>query len=162
MTTEEKNSELTRHREIIIATIDYLERTMVGLTHEEFEIVTGYYQQQKRQTEKYYQKRRLDRLQQKLYSLTKYPRWSVDLNFGSYIKEKTGYHIDIFENVQSRINTIIEQNQIKNKKELDDVGIMFRFYKQQADRDKVDILRALLIDFGNRTSKQKLSRHSKD
>jgi hypothetical protein len=43
--TEEKKSELARHRNIIIATIDYvLERVVNDLEHEEFQTVTGYYQ----------------------------------------------------------------------------------------------------------------------
>ena len=160
MTPEQKNSELKKHKDIILATIDYIiEGIEVGLTHDQFDTIVGYYQQQKQQTEKYYQGNRLDRLQQRLYSLTEYLRRRSDLSFASYIKEKTGYYIDIYENVRRRVNTIIEQNQIKNKKELDDVGIMLNVYKQHpVYQDKIDILKVLLIDFGKRTNKQRLSR----
>jgi hypothetical protein len=89
--SEEKQSELKRHRDILLATIDYLlERTAGSFICDQFDTVAEYYQQAKRQTEKYYQKGRLDRLQQKLRSMTENQRHRGDLNFGSYIKEKTG------------------------------------------------------------------------
>jgi hypothetical protein len=164
LTPEEKLAELKRHRDIILATIDYIVvRIAVGMTHEHVDIIEGHFQQQKHQTEKYYQTRRLDRLQQRLYRLTEYPRRRGDLGFASYIKEKTGYHIDIFENVQSQVYTIIEQNLIRNKKELDDVSIMLDVYKQHPiDQNKLDILKRLVIEFSKRTSQQKLSKQRED
>ena len=159
LTTEEKKSELKRHRDIILATIDYiLQRIEDDLARDHSGAIAEYYQQQKQLTQKYYQTGRLDRLQQKLQSLTAFPRQQADLIFANYINEKTGHDIDIFENVRRRVNTIIEQNQIKNKKELDDVSVMFQVYKQHPlDQDKVDILRNLLIEFGKRPGRQKSS-----
>ena len=159
MISQDRESELIRQKDIILATLDYLiERTLSSLTQTESETIITYYQQQKLLTEKYYHTRRLDRLQQKLHRLTQFPRQSCDLNFATYIKERTGYEIDIFAAVKSRVDIIIGQNQIKNKKELDDVSIMLHFYKQHPfDIDKLDILKALLIDYGKRTAKRKVS-----
>ena len=123
-------------------------------------VIEVHYQQQKQQTEKYYQTGRLDRLKQNLNSLTEYPRQKNDIFFAVYIKEKTGYQIDIFESVQRRVNTVIEQNQIRNKKELSDVGIMLDVYKQHPiDLNKLNILKGLLIEFSKQTGQKKLSRH---
>ncbi len=163
MTSEEKQTELKRHRDIIFATIDYLlEQTAGSLIFDEFDPVTDYYQRAKQQTEKYYQKGRLDRLQQRLHSITENPRHTGDLRFGSYIREKTGYDIDIFESLRNRIDTIIEQKEIKNQKELRDVSTMLNVYQQTpGDQKKIDILNNLLIDFAKRTSKPKSSRKNK-
>lgn len=163
MTKEEKKLELKRHRDIILATIDYtLKRIEDDLRRDESGGIAEYFQKQKRQTEKYYQNGRLDRLQQKLQSLTQLLRFRGDLSFASYINEKTGYDIDIFENVRSRVDTIIQHSQIKNEKEFGDVSMMFAVYKQRAaDRDKFDILRNLLIEYGQRTSKENHSPHVK-
>jgi CRISPR/Cas system CMR-associated protein Cmr1 (group 7 of RAMP superfamily) len=118
-------------------------------------VIEVHYQQQKQQTEKYYQTERLDRLKQNLNSLTEYPRQTNDISFAGYIKEKTGCQIDIFENVQRRVNTVIEQNQIRNKKELNDVGIMLDVYKQHPiDLNKLNILKGLLIEFSNKRVKK--------
>ena len=154
LSPEEKKSELKRHRDIILATIDYiLQRIEDDLAKDHSGAIEEYYQKQKQLTQKYYQTGRLDRLQQKLQGLTAFPRQRADLIFATYINEKTGYNVDIFENVRSRVDTIIQQNQINNKKNLDDVSLMFQVYKQHpVDQDKLDILRNLLIEFGKSMS----------
>ena len=87
MTPEQKQSELNRHRAIILVTLDYLLQRLGGsIVHDQFDPVTEYYQQQKIQTEKYYKQRRLDRLQQRLASLTKQAQNGDDVNFVGYIK----------------------------------------------------------------------------
>jgi hypothetical protein len=159
LTTEKKKSELKRHRDIILTTIDYiLQRIEDDLARDHSSAIAEHFQKQKQLTQKYYQSGRLDRLQQKLQSLTAFPRQQADLIFANYINEKTGYDIDIFENMRSCVDTIIQQNKIKNKKDLDDVSIMFEVYKQHpVDQNKVDILRNLLIEFGKRPGRQNSS-----
>ncbi len=49
-------------------------------------------------------------LQQKLNGLTKLPMRTGDLKFNDYIKEKTGYKIDIFESLHIRVDEIIKEN----------------------------------------------------
>jgi len=72
LTPEEKQSELNRHRAILLATLDYLEERLGGsIVYDEYDPFTEYYQQQKVQTEKYFKQDRLDRLQHRLASLTK-------------------------------------------------------------------------------------------
>jgi hypothetical protein len=108
LTPEEKQSELQRHRAILLATLDYLKERLGGsFVYDQYDPVTEYYQQQKVQTEKYFKQHRLDRLQQRLASLTKGLQNRTDLAFALYIKEKTGYDIDIFEVVRKRVNSII-------------------------------------------------------
>jgi hypothetical protein len=156
LTREEKQSELTKHRDLLLATIDYLlERYVTGVTPDEFADIASYYKQQKLQTDKYYTQRRLDRLQQRLRSLTEGIQNRVDLDFGNYIKEKTGYEIDIFEELRNRVEIIMGQKEIRTQKELNDIGIALHLYQQTTDaQDKVDLLKNLLIDFSNRLIKQ--------
>ena len=99
LTREEKQFELNRHRDILSATIDYIlqQTTSEDLLKDQFDVVAGFYEQQKQQIEKYFQKHRLDKLQQRLHNLTMFPMRRVDLTFNDYIKGKTGYEIDIFE-----------------------------------------------------------------
>jgi hypothetical protein len=155
LTPEEKQSELRRHRAILLATLDYLEERLGGsFVCDQCDPVAEYYQRQKIQTEKYFKQSRLDRLQQRLATLTNGLEKRVDLAFAAYIKEKTGYDIDIFEDLRNRVNSIIAQNEIRCQNELNDVGSMLRFYRETAaDRKKVEKLKSLLTDYSKETKK---------
>lgn len=160
LTREEKQSELNRHRDILFATIDYLlqQAASENLLKDQFDIVAGYYKQQKLQIEKYFQKQRLDRLQKRLHHFTMLPMRRVDLTFNDYIMGKTGYEIDIFESLQIRVEEIILQNQITNKKQLNDVATMLDYYNQKSvDAQKVDMLKSLVINYDNQTRTAKSS-----
>lgn len=152
MTAQEKQSELQRYKDILLATLDYLiEQLPTNDNYDELSHVEEYYRQQKLQIEKYYTQRRLDRLQQRLASLTKGLQNSTHLNFANYIKEKTSYNIDIFESLKKRIEIIIKQKEIRSKKEFNDVSVMYFFYQDTAtEPDKAEILKSLVIDYSNK------------
>lgn len=162
MTPEQKQSELQRHRAILLATLDYLEERLGGsFVYDEYDPVTEYYQQQKIQTEKYFKQRRLDRLQQRLSSLTKGLQNRADLNFARYIKEKTGYDIDIFEDLRKSVEAIIAQKEIHSQKELNDISAMLHYYHQtSADREQVEKLQALLTGYSKQA--HNITRKRKD
>lgn len=157
MTLEEKQSELSRHRNLVLATIDYLVgRHADSIIIDEFQPAADYYKQQKLQTEKYYSQLRLDKLQQQFRNFTQGLQGRADLEFGNYIKEKTGYDIDIFEDLRNRIVNIIAQKEIRNQKELNDISTMLHFYQQAlVEHENADILKNLLIDYSKQTNKQK-------
>jgi len=162
LTPEQKQSELQRHRTILLATLDYLEERFGGsIVFDQYDPATEYYQHQKIQTEKYFNQRRLDRMQQRLASLTKGMQSRPDWAYVSYIKEKTGYDIDIFEDLRKRVDTIVAQNEIRSQKELNDVGTMLRFYHETAaDGEKAEKLIALLTDYSKRTKEASGKRNS--
>lgn len=154
MTPEQKQSELQRHRAIILATLDYLEDRLGGsIVFDQYDPATEYYLQQKIQTEKYFKQRRLDRLQQRLASLTKGMQNSAALPYTAYLKEKTGYDIDIFEDLRKRVDAIVAQNEICSQKELNDVYTLLQYYqKADADEKGVETLKTLISDYSKRSS----------
>lgn len=161
LTREQKQFELNRHRDILFATIDYILQQVASenLLKDQFDVVAGYYEEQKQQVEKYFQNHRLDKLQQRLRNLTMFPMRRVDLTFNDYIKEKTGYEIDIFESLLMRVEGIIVQNKITTKKQLNDIAIMLNLYKQKpVDPQKVDILKNLVINYANKIRATKISK----
>lgn len=165
MTPEEKQSELCRYRVIILATLNYLEEHLGGsFVCDQYDPVTEHYQQQKVQAEKDFMHRRLDRLQKRLTSLTKGLQSSIDLAYTPYIKEKTGYDIDIYEDLRKRVNSIIQQNEIRNQKELNDIGMMLHFYHEtSADGEHVEKLKTLLTNYSElsqATSKRRKGEYS--
>jgi hypothetical protein len=153
---EEKQTELNKYRNLVFATIDYfLERYFTDVKPDELAAIVGYYKQQKLQIEKYYTQRRLDRLQQRFRVLIKVIQNRVDLDFATYIKEKAGCDVDIFDELRNRTEIIIKQKEIRNQKELNDVGTTLRLYQQTSVApDKIDLLKNLLIDFSRRSRAQ--------
>jgi len=162
---EQKHTELQRHRTILLATLDYLEEHLGGsFVYDQHDPVTDYYQQQKIQTEKYFTQRRLDRLQQRLASLTKGLQNKDALAFTTYIKEKTGYDIDIFEDLRKHVAAIIAQNEIRSPKELNDIGTMFQYFHETSEKGgEVEKLKSLLADYSKRkndSSRKKKNEYS--
>jgi hypothetical protein len=157
VTTEEKQIELQRNREILLATIDYF-----ILKHGDSFVLDNqshkreYYEQQKAQVDKYYKQRRLDKLQQKLASLTKSIENSIDLTFSTYIKKRTGYDIDIFDKLKKRVDQILTKNKIENSKEENDIGTMLHYLiDTSSSAEEVEKLKALLINYhGKNREKQ--------
>jgi hypothetical protein len=145
---KQKQLELQRYRAILLATTDYLISKHGGsIVFDGEDSIRDYYEQQKPQIEKYYEQRRLNKLQQKLLSLSKGLQNKPDINFTTYIKEKTGYDIDIYEDLRKRVDAVVEQEEIRNEKELNDVFTMLGFYQQTSTSDEmVDKVRALLTD----------------
>jgi hypothetical protein len=163
MKRDNKKSALELHRQILLATIDYLNEQEDGrIIYDQFDPVAEYYQQQKLQFEKYFKQGRLDRLQQRLRSLTEGRLRRIDVNFASYIKEKTGYDIDLFENLYKRIDTILSQQEIRDQNELSDVSTMLQLYqKTPVDKDKVNLLNNLLTTYAEQNSSKKAITKSK-
>ncbi|WP_018343453.1 hypothetical protein [Cytophaga aurantiaca] len=168
MTPEEKQSELKRHRDILLATFDYfIERSNVE-AYGEFDIV-AHYQQLKEKTEEKYQKGSLTWMRQCLRDMNEATRETDDFGYGKYIKEKTGYDLDVFSSFHKRIDKIIEPKQIKTENQYRDVMSMIDNLCQQTpvDQQKLDLLNDLIIDFedkisGTKTPKSKRQSSSKE
>ena len=161
MTTEENQPGLQRYRAIVLATLDYLDECYGGsIVYDQYDPIKEYYLKEKIRTEQYFRQGKLDRLEQQLNNLVKGPQSRVDLNFASYIKGKTGYDIDIFEDLSKRADAIIEQAAIRSEKELNDIGIMFRYYQALNNTQKVEKLHALLTSYSNETKDKRKSGYS--
>jgi hypothetical protein len=168
LTPEEKQSELKRYKDILLATLDYHIERSKGTNFSEFDPV-AHFQQLKEQTEENFQKGRLSRLKQWLRDMTEEQRETGDLSFGRYIKKKTGYDIDIFGRYQKRIDNIIERKRIKTENEYRDVMAMVDnlCHQTPVDKSKIDLLNNLLIDFedkisGTKTTKSRQGSYKKE
>jgi hypothetical protein len=153
LTSEEKQSELLRYRDILLATLDYHIERSIGITYDEYD-PTAHFLHLKEQTAEHYHKGRLAKLKQWLRDMTEEQRETADFNFGRYIKEKTGHDIDIFGSFHKRIDNIIERKRIKNENECRDAMSMVDNLCQQTpiEQEKIDTLNNLIIDFEDRIS----------
>jgi len=158
MTPEEKQSELKRYRDILLATLEYhIVQFKVGEYGGEDRL--AFFQQLKKQVEENYQKGRLSILKQWFRDMSEGPRETRDLNYCTYIREKTGYDIDIFKGFQERIEKIINRKRIRSANEYRDVLQMVDNLCQQKPFDavKVAILNKLLIAYDEKITGRKIS-----
>jgi hypothetical protein len=158
LTPEEKKLELKRLRDILHATIDYqiTKYRSIEIKFDGYDPIASC-EHLRQLTEEHFKKGRLTRLKQWLRDLTEEPRETGDLYFDRYIKERTGYDVDIFATFEKRIDNILNRKIIKTENEHRDVLSMVDNLCQQTpvDQAKVDVLNALLIDFDNRIANKR-------
>lgn len=149
MAKEQKQLDLEKYHTIVLATIDYLrERVERSFVFDGIDSVAEYYHEQKIQAEKNFKQRRLDRLQKRLTSLTKGLQHKVDLNFSTYIQEKTGYEVDIFDDLRKHTEVIIAKDKISDQQDLNNVSNALQWYKQiPNEEEKVKKLNELLVKY---------------
>lgn len=149
MSNEEKQPELDKNRTLLFATIDYHLKYYIGsMVFDEWDPAADYYLQEKQKTEKDYQEFRLEMLQQRLGKFVKRLRDLADLNFESYIKQVTGYEIDIFEELRQDVATIVSKGRIENDEELESVALMIQVYENKSlRREQMNILLDLIDNF---------------
>jgi len=153
---DEKNAELKKYRDLVLATIDYYLGTKeLQFKTEDFDSVE-HYKSLKIQTEEQFQKGRLTRLKQWLRDLTEGFVEEGDLKFNKYLQEKTKYDIDIFKSYYQRIEKVIEKGKITTDNQFYDINTMVDQLCQvePVDNKKIEVLNKLLADYEYRISRQ--------
>lgn len=137
-----------------MATIEYLlEKTASRVKWGDLDPVAVHYQGLG--IEKHFRKGNLPRLQKILGEATEGLRGAGDLEYSGYIKEKTGYDIDLFEGLPESIDKILQQKKIRNRNEYGDARAMHSIYRQTAGKEEhIDRLAHLLTDFEARLAGQ--------
>lgn len=150
MTREEKQTELEKHRVVVSATLVYLLNHFTGtIVYDNFDLIKDYYEQQKVQASKYFKLRRLDRLKEQLRRLTEGFKHQGNLEFGKYIRESTGYEIDIFAKEINQIEQVLAKQKIDNEEDSQAVRVGLRT-NLLVCKGKENILNLLLGDFYER------------
>jgi hypothetical protein len=125
MTSKEKQVELDRHRVLLNATLNYLMEHYTGfMVFDESDYAMDHYVQEKNQSEKYYRERRLERLKAKLNTLTHSLRLNKDVGFRKYLEQETGYTVDLFWDLRSQVNEILQKGEITLSNQINDVEFM--------------------------------------
>ena len=153
---DEKEAELKKYRELVLATIDYcLDNKEMHIKTVDFDS-TEHYNGLKTQTEEHFQKGRLSTLKQWFQDLTEMQVETRDLKFNKYIQEKTGYDIDIFKSYYQRVDKVIKNGKITTDNQFYDIGLMVDQLCQiePVDNEKIEILNKLLRHYEQRKSPQ--------
>lgn len=157
MTPQQRQTELQKYRAIIMATYDFLIATHgASIVFDNVSSIAAYYEKLKLKAEEYCNKNQLSKIKLRLAKLIERHIRRADLSYAIYIKEKTGYEIDLFEDLRKRVNAILAQNEIRSKQERDDVYAMLQYYQTTStEGEEVDRLKALISDFIERSPKTK-------
>ncbi len=149
MLPEQTQPELEQYKNILLATIDYeMEKGSGRLQPGEHERYTDHYRLVKQNIEKSYQKDGLKKLKKMLQHFTFIRKVMGDLDYGKYIKEKTGHNYDIFEGIHERISKIIAKKKIINKEQQHDAITAIQLYrKTSVGQENSPLLQNLLADF---------------
>jgi hypothetical protein len=147
LTPQQKTEQLTRAKDILIATIEYeMERCSGRFVIDGVDMVKNSLDYQKQQAEEYFLKRRLDLIQKMINRYTSSYSGSVDLNYGPYLKQKTGFELDIFESVKEHVNLLLKKCKIDTDEEAFAISIFLRLIEKtgmQTDcRELLEKLRA--------------------
>jgi hypothetical protein len=153
---DEKQAELKKYRDLVLATIDYfLENKFMQIKSADFDS-DEHYKGLKTQTEEHYQEGRLTRLKQWFRDLTEMQVETGDLNFNKYLQDKTNYDIDIFKSYFQRIEKEIEKGKITTDNQFYDINMMVDQLCQTEpiDNEKIGILYRLLSEYEQRKTRK--------
>lgn len=142
----EKQEELLKYRDLILATLDYyIDNKVMQIKTVDFDSIE-HYKGLKSQTEEHYQKGRLTKLKQWFRAFTEMYVETGNLKFNNYLQEKTKYKIDIFKSYFQRVDKIIERGKITTDIQFYDINNMVDQLCQiePIDNSKIEILNKLL------------------
>ena len=145
----DKSQDLVNYRDLILATLDYyLENKIMEIKTSDFDSAL-HFQSLKTQTIDHFEKGRLTKLKQWFRDLSEMQIETRDLKFNTYLRNKTGLDIDIFQDYFERINKVIECGKITTDNQFYDVRNMVDYLCQTdpVDQRQIEILNKLLIDY---------------
>jgi hypothetical protein len=149
-----KTEELAKYRDLVLATLDYyIENRIMEIKTPDFD-PTLHFQSLKTQTKEHFEKGRLSKLKLWFHDLSEMQIETRDLNFNSYLRNKTGLNINIFQDYYERINKIIEKGKIMTEGQFNDVKNMVDHLCQAdpVDHQQIDILNKLVVDYEQKKS----------
>lgn len=154
---DNKELELKKYRDLVIATIDYYLKNNFGKVNNTDFDYDEHYKKLKIQTVEHFQKGRLAKLKQWFHDLTEPQIETSNLNFNRYLKEKTKYDIDLFKSYFDRVDKIIEKGKITTDKQFYDLSLLVDKLCQleTLDQEKIKVINKLLMDYELKKQKTK-------
>lgn len=152
LNNKEKQVELQKYRDLVLATLDYyLETKEIQIKSADFDSIE-HFKGLKKQTEEHFQKGRLSKLKQWFRDMTEVYAEAGDLNFNKYLQDKTKYQIDILKSYPQRVDKVIEKGKITTDNQFYDINIMVDKLCQTKplNKKKIEFLNTLLADYKQR------------
>ena len=145
---ENKQEELIKYKNLVLATIDYQLQLYEKFPQPAFEL-TNNFEQLKAQTNTHFNKGSLGTLKRWFKDLSEPMVDTKDLRFSSYLEEKTGYKIDLFKKQIERIEKIIQKGMITTDNQYREVDSFVDNLCQSNPQDieRINLLNNLLVNY---------------
>ena len=146
---DRKAAELIKYRDLMLATLDYLQQSQVMKIKTSNFDSEGCFMALKAQTIEHFEKGRLTRLKQWFRDMTEILVATGDLKFNQYLQEKTGYQIDIFESFFDRVEKVLQKGKITTDTQFYDIKSMMDdfTFSESLDNEKIELLDKLLAEY---------------
>jgi hypothetical protein len=154
--TNTKDEELKKYRALVLAAVDHQIELLQSQPIQVFDPAPGL-QKAKIQVEEHFSKGRLSILKSWYRDMTESIREGRQFKFNSFVKERTGYSIDIFKEHFDRAEKVIAKGKITTDNQFYDINSMIDYLCQvePVDKQKIDVLNSLLLAYEQRKSKSK-------
>jgi hypothetical protein len=145
-----------KYRDILLATLEYeRKRTPCPIDSPDYAFYCEIELSQKKYIEENYSAVGLKELQRRISLLTDLYMQLGDTQYNRYIKETTGYEVDIFEGLEQRINKIIAGKKLVDKTERRDAITKIALARRTGvDQIKTPTLKNILEDYRKKKSKK--------
>jgi len=111
---------------VILAAIDYeFERFKPLVREDQLALLLNSTNSEKDWVNKFKLTNDVEKLKKNYKGVIKLPTLSGDINFIEYVKNKTGIEIDLFGNIEERVQEIIKRGYIATKKEREDTKSLY-------------------------------------
>jgi hypothetical protein len=145
----EKQVQLEKYLAITLAAIDFnSEREIGSMVYDGHDPMIGIYEWQRNQVRSFFAQRRLDHLERKFHSYTRWMSSNGDVTFNDYVKERTGYTIDINALLREDVEPILDRGIIDNEAEHHKVSSLLHVLaKSETDKELFHKLGLLLLEY---------------
>lgn len=126
-----KKTTLLQKYTILQATLDYMiKHHSSTVVCDDEDPVMEMFQRGKMQAEKDYQEKNSSKLKYQLDRWLRMLERKMDLNYTAFIKEQTGFAIDLFENIRTLADTFNTKTELNSQQDLHDCSRLMQHYEK--------------------------------
>ncbi len=147
---EEKDLELIKYHKLTLAALEYNKNTLEFVSKSHFEKLYTVVNSS-------FEKGQLTKLKRFFRDIIDMQIHTKDLKFNTYLKDTTGYEIDVFETFHKRIKSIISRGKITTDNQYRDINDYLDtiVHTDPINKEKVSTLNSLLQAYETNKIKRK-------
>ena len=154
--TSSKDEELKKYRALVLAAVDYQIELLQSQPIHGFDIAPEF-EKDKLQAEEHFSKARPPILKNCYRDIAEGIREQRQFKFNLFVKERTGYTIDIFKEHFERAEKVIAKGKITSDNQYYDINSMIDYLIQlePVDKEKINTLNNLLLAYEQKKRKSR-------
>ena len=143
-----KQSELIKYRDLVLATIDYQLNLYKSIETKDYNF-SSYWEDLKPQTISHFNHGRLSILKRWFKDLSEPMRELRDFKFNEYLLERTGHKTDLFKKHPERIEKIIQKGKITSDNQFRDISaeVDNLLQTEPSNTLRIELLNNLLLNY---------------